>query len=185
MIQDILFALWFLLPAAAANVAPILSAAIPYLKKWQTPLDGGRAFRGRELLGPHKTWRGLISGFIAAFFVVVIQQVMAQSLDLAPILANDAAYLGLPSLVLAALFILGALGGDAFESFLKRQSGIKSGSSWFPFDQIDYVIGTVVVMLPFATLSLAQYIWIFILWSGIHLLASYVGWLVGLKKEPI
>jgi len=83
------------------------------------------------------------------------------------------------------LFAIGALGGDAIESFFKRQRNIKSGGSWVPFDQLDYIIGSVLVSLFFVILTPMQYVWIFIVWFILHLLASYLGYLVGLKKDPI
>ena len=66
MIQDVLFAIWFLLPAAVSNAVPIFAAAIPALKKFDAPIDAGKTWRGHELLGPHKTWRGIIAGIIVA-----------------------------------------------------------------------------------------------------------------------
>jgi len=46
-------------PAYAANVSPIFAARLcPAL---DAPLDGGRTFRGRPLLGAHKTRRGLLA----------------------------------------------------------------------------------------------------------------------------
>jgi CDP-2,3-bis-(O-geranylgeranyl)-sn-glycerol synthase len=35
----------------------------------------------------------------------------------------------------------GALAGDSIKSFFKRRVGVKPGKRWFPFDQIDFVIG--------------------------------------------
>lgn len=185
MVQDILFALWFLLPAAAANAAPVFSAAIPYLKKFDAPIDGGEKIRGRRIFGSHKTWRGIISGIIVATFVLAIQQVLFAHFDWAQYVSADVDYGVLPTLLLGPLFAIGALGGDAIESFFKRQRGIKSGGSWVPFDQIDYIIGSVIVSLFFVILSPVQYILIFVLWFLVHIGASYVGYKLGLKDDPI
>lgn len=185
MLNDILFALWFLLPAAAANVAPIFTSKMPYLCHWQTPIDGGRTFRGKELLGPHKTWRGLISGIVVSTFVLWLQQLLVVRYDWAAAITGGIEYLALPTLILGPLFGIGALGGDAVESFFKRQYGVKSGKSWFPFDQLDYVVGAIIVTLPFVILPVMQYFWMIILWTLAHLLGSYIGWMVGLKKQPI
>lgn len=185
MIYDILFALWFLLPAAAANVAPVLTAPIPLLKKWNTPIDGGRTFNGKEIFGTHKTWRGLISGMIFATLALWIQQLAYQHTGWAHALSGDVDYALLPLFLLGPMFGLGALGGDAIESFFKRQRGIKSGHAWVPFDQIDYIIGAIIVSLPFTIATLAQYGWMLVIWFIMHLLFSYLGWLVGLKKQPI
>jgi CDP-2,3-bis-(O-geranylgeranyl)-sn-glycerol synthase len=185
MYHDILLALWFLLPAAAANVAPILSAALPFLKHWNAPIDGGKTFRGKEVLGTHKTWRGLISGMVVATLVLWIQQLLVGQTEWAQFVAHTVNYASLPTLLLGPLFALGALGGDALESFFKRQRGIKSGGTWVPFDQLDYVVGGLIVSLPFVILSPLQYLWAVAVWFLMHLFASYIGWLVGLKKQPI
>ncbi|MDB5162656.1 MAG: hypothetical protein JWN28_263 [Candidatus Saccharibacteria bacterium] len=185
MLQDILFAIWFLLPAAAANMIPIFAAAIPALKKYDAPIDGGRTWRGHELLGPHKTWRGIIAGIIIATFVLWLQQYLAANYDWARAITDGIDYTSLPVLILGPLFAIGALGGDAIESFFKRQRNIKSGGSWVPFDQLDYIIGSVFVTLFFVILTPMQYLWIFIIWFVMHLVASYIGYLLGLKKDPI
>ncbi len=185
MRRDIIFSLWFLLPAAIANVTPIFIAAIPFMKRYDAPMDGGRMYRGKELLGRHKTWRGLISGILAATLVLWLQQLAAAHYGWALSAADGVDYATLPVLLLGPLFGIGALGADAIESFFKRQRGVKSGASWVPFDQLDYIIGGVLVTLPFVILSPARYVWIFVIWFGMHLISSYVGYLVGLKEQPI
>jgi len=184
MLQDILFALWFLLPAAAANAAPVFAAAIPFLKKFDAPIDAGKTFRGRQLLGPHKTWRGIIAGIVVATVVIWLQTLLFEHFAWARYMADSVNYTRLP-LLLGPLFALGALGGDAIESFFKRQRGIQSGGTWVPFDQLDYIIGSVVVSLFFVTLPLVEYVWLFVIWFLAHLIASYTGYRLGLKQDPI
>lgn len=185
MLQDIAFAFWFLLPAAIANAAPVLSAAIPMLKQWDSPIDGGRTLHDKALLGPHKTWRGLVSGIIAATLTLWLQQLAYTQTDWAQYMSGTVNYATLPLLILGPLFALGALGGDALESFFKRQHGIKSGNAWVPFDQIDYIIGAIILSLPIVIATPYQYLWMLLVWFGMHLLFSYIGWLTGLKKDPI
>ena len=185
MLQDILFAIWFLLPAAFANAIPVFVAALPLLKKYNAPIDGGKKFRGYPILGPHKTWRGIIAGIIIATLVLWIQQLLVAQFDWAVYISGNVNYAALPVLLLGPLFAIGALGGDAVESFFKRQRNIKSGGSWIPFDQLDYIIGSVVISLFFVILTPVQYIWIFIIWFVLHIVASYLGYKMGLKKDPI
>jgi len=185
MIQDILLAIWFLLPAAVSNAAPVFAAKIPALKKYNAPLDGGKTWRGHRIFGAHKTWRGIISGIIVATVILWIQQLLFIHTDWADFLSGGIDYAALPVLLLGPAFAIGALGGDAIESFFKRAKGIKSGGSWVPFDQIDYIIGSVLVSLFFVILTPAQYVWIFVVWFIVHLAASYIGYLLGLKKDPI
>lgn len=185
MIQDVLFAIWFLLPAALANTAPILAKVTPGLRQFNAPLDAGKTWRGKRLFGPHKTWRGIIAGIITATLVLWLQVTLAEHYDWARYVADSIDYASLPILILGPLFAIGALGGDAISSFFKRQNDIKSGQPWIPFDQLDYIIGSVVISLFFVILTPLQYLLIFAIWFLMHLIASFAGYLLGLKKDPI
>jgi CDP-2,3-bis-(O-geranylgeranyl)-sn-glycerol synthase len=178
-------ALWFFLPAGAANVAPILVARLPGLRQWNAPIDGGQTYRGKRIFGSHKTWRGLIAGIVGATFVLWLQQLMVGHSDWAHQIAGAVDYAHLPTLIVGPLFAIGALGGDAIESFLKRQRGIEPGKGWFPFDQTDYIIGGALLTAPFVHLTLWHYTLLLFIWFGTHVAASYIGYLVGLKERPI
>lgn len=184
MLQDILFAFWFLLPAAVANAAPIFAAKIPFLRRFDAPLDAHKRLYGHRLLGSHKTWRGIIAGIIVATLVLWGQRLLYMHFEWARYVAHDVDYTHL-SLLLGPLFAIGALGGDALESFFKRQRNVRSGGSWVPFDQLDYIIGAVAVSLIFVKLRPLEYLWIFIVWFVAHLAGSYIGYKIGLKKAPI
>jgi CDP-2,3-bis-(O-geranylgeranyl)-sn-glycerol synthase len=183
--NDVLFAIWFLLPAALSNAAPIFSAKIPALKRYDTPMDFGKEWHGHRIFGAHKTWRGLISGIIVSTVVLYVQQVLFVHTDWAKALSGPVDYAALPVLLLGPAFAIGALGGDAIESFFKRALRIKPGGSLIPFDQLDYIIGSVLVSLFFVILSPVHYVWIFIIWFVMHVVASYVGYLLKFKDDPI
>jgi CDP-diglyceride synthetase len=185
MLHDILFALWFFLPAGIANVTPILVAPIPGLKKLNAPIDCGLLYRGKRVLGAHKTWRGLVSGVLMAVVTLWLQQSAVTHYHWAKMLTSEVNYTHLPTVALGALFGLGALGGDAIESFFKRQRGTAPGHGWFPWDQLDYIIGASLASLPFVALSLLQYGLLIVLWLLVHLVASYIGYLLHLKERPI
>lgn len=183
MLDELLFALWFFLPAGIANGTPVIANKIPLLNKWQTPMDFGKSFRGKRIFGQNKTWRGLIfSSFIAGL----------TGLGTYLLYDNYFASLGLnpstPALAAFGLGVLlgsGALLGDATESFFKRQSGKQPGEVWFPFDQIDFIIGGLVVVAPFVRLSWVQLLLIGVVWFVSHLTWAYVGYLLKLKDTPI
>lgn len=185
MIHDILFLLWLALPSIFANVAPIPVSKISWLKKYNAPMDFGKTFRGKRIFGAHKTWRGLIAGIIAATLVFWLQQVLVGQYAWAANLTSQLDYTQLPTLILGPLFAIGALGGDAIESFFKRQRGIPPGGGWFPWDQLDSVLGTAVVVLPFIVLSPLQYVLIIAMMPVIHLISTRIGYLIGLKDSPI
>jgi len=183
--RDILFALWFFLPAGIANITPILVAKTPVINRWGPPIDLGLHWRGKRLLGDHKTWRGIISGFIAGTLTVWLQVWLYKNTEWAQTISQPIDYSSISILGLGFALSIGALGGDAIKSILKRQLSVKPGESWFPFDQLDYIIGglllsSFVVILPFQ-----EYIWIFILWFGLHLLFSYIGYITKFKEHPI
>ncbi len=48
----------------------------------------------------------------------------------------------------------GALVGDMGKSFVKRRLGKKPGSMFQPWDGIDYMIGAIIFMLPWYTVSI-------------------------------
>lgn len=171
-LEHALYALLFFLPAGISNMVPVFASKLPGLRNWNTPLDGGRTWRGKRIFGKNKTWRGLISGTVAGTLVAMVVYGAFTSLNLEIILVG-------------AAMSAGALVGDAVESFFKRQRGIASGKAWFPFDQTDYIIGGLLFTLPFGILPLWLVVWTFVIYFGLHLLSSYVGYLLGLKNDPI
>ncbi|MET0779514.1 MAG: CDP-archaeol synthase [Candidatus Saccharimonadales bacterium] len=185
MLNDILFLLWMALPSIFANIAPIPCAKIPWLKKYDAPLDFGKTYRGKRIFGSHKTWRGLVAGVITATLVFWLQQLVVGQYAWAAHLTSQIDYTHLPTVILGVLFALGALGGDAIESFFKRQHGIPPGGGWFPWDQVDSVLGTAVAVAPFIMLSVWQYVLIIAMMPVIHMVFTYLGHLAGLKDSPI
>jgi CDP-2,3-bis-(O-geranylgeranyl)-sn-glycerol synthase len=183
--RELLFALWFFLPAGIANASPVIAALLPGLRHWSAPMDLHLTFRGRRLLGEHKTWRGLIAAMVMATFTLWLQQLLVRHTSWAATLTNQVDYAVLPTLLLGPLFGLGALGGDAIESFFKRQRDVAPGKGWFPFDQTDYIIGGAIATAPFVHLSLRQYAWLLLLWLGVHVIVTYIGYLFGLRERPI
>lgn len=168
-------AFWFFLPAGIANMVPVLAGKIPGLSGWNTPIDLGKSWRGTRVFGNHKTWRGLVSGTIAGALIGLFQyRFIASSAETTPFIIAATAAMG-----------LGALVGDAVESFFKRRRGVKPGQSWFPFDQTDYIIGGLVFVSPFIKLSIAEIIRVFLIYFVLHLGVSYVSYRAGLKKTPI
>lgn len=163
--MNIIFnAFFFFLPAGIANMVPVIVAKIPGLKKWDAPLDFGKKFRGKRILGDHKTIRGFVSGIVAGCIVALVLY---------------------QSLLLGFLLSFGALAGDSIKSFFKRQMGIASGKSWFPFDQIDYIVGGLLLSVFVVRLSLISYSAIFLLYFFLHLLITMIGYFLKLKKTII
>lgn len=183
MIEDVLFAIWFFLPAGAANMAPVLAVKMPVIKKWNTPLDFGATFRGKRVFGANKTWRGLASGIVVAVLVLWLQQYIVSRFDLfSGVIFVD--YTAFPALVLGTLLAVGALTGDAVKSFFKRQRGFKPGTVWLPYDLVDHIIGAALFATPFVVFSWWVYLALIAIWLALNLAVSYCGYLLGIKERP-
>lgn len=182
--DSIIFALLFFWPAGAANSSPIFAAKIKALEKLGKPIDGGKMFRGKRIFGDHKTIRGFIIGplvgALAAAELVLIYNYWGYFRDISPI-----DYSKIETILLGAVMGFGALAGDSIKSFFKRQVGVPSGKSWFPFDQIDYIIGGLLASLYYTKLESSDYIVITIVWFVLHPISTFIGWLLRLKDSPI
>ena len=123
----IVSSLYFFLPAFIANMAPEFVKCLPFEKPiWE------------KRLGKNKTWRGLIVATIAGGFVFWLQKWLFQFSFFKSIsLINYVDF----SIGLGLFLGLGAILGDAVESYFKRKNKFKPGESWMPYDQIDFAIG--------------------------------------------
>jgi CDP-2,3-bis-(O-geranylgeranyl)-sn-glycerol synthase len=183
--HNLLFAIWFFLPGGYANASPVFAAKIPILKKLDFPIDFKKSIKGHRILGDNKTWRGLILAIIVGLVIIAIQIYLYDHFSWIRSISMNVNYSNHNIWLLGPLIGFGVMFGDAIESFFKRQIGIKPGHSWFPFDQIDYIIGGLLFSLPIVILSLYNYFLIIIIWLLIHIISSYIGYLIGLKSKPI
>lgn len=185
MIQDLLFVIWIFIPAGVANMTPVLAAHIPAIRHFDMPLDAGKCFRGRRIFGENKTWRGLLTGMLSSTLVFGLMQLLAANVAWIDRLGNGLDITTLPTLLVGPLYGLGALGGDAVKSFFKRQVGVRPGHSWIPFDQIDYIVGGTLAVLPFIQFTVRQFGLLLFVWAAATMIATYIGWLLRLRDAPI
>lgn len=128
--NELLWFLIFFIPAYIANMAPVFVRKVNVLAY---PLDGGKTWNGKRLLGQNKTWRGLIFG---TFMGGVAGAVMQAT--------------GLPFAWWWGLILgFAALLGDAIKSVFKRQRNIRPGGKWVPWDQLDFIIVAFLTSLLF------------------------------------
>lgn len=167
-------AILFFLPAGVANISPVFANILPGLKHWETPMDLGVSWRGKRLFGPNKRMRGLVFGTVMAGLAAVVIGKLAPDT-----LVSDHTFL------IGCMLGFGALLGDAVESFFKRRRDIAAGDSWFPFDQVDYIIGGLLLVYPFARIPAWAVMTIVITYFALHLLVAYLGYRLGLKVKPI
>ena len=169
-------AFFFFLPAGLSNMAPVLINKVPVINRWNTPLDFGKSYKGERIFGQNKTWRGLVSGVV--FAGIIASLVATFYYDASPDYFRHLVIRGM-------LMGFGALAGDAIESFFKRQSGIAAGSSWFPFDQTDYIVGGLVMSLFVSAWDTKLFLVVILEYFGLHLFTSYLAFKMKLKDKPI
>ena len=97
------------------NATPVILSLLAG-HRWNRPLDGNRLFLDhRPLLGPSKTWRGLLGAIILTALVAPLFHL---------------------TVLEGALFALLAMSGDLCSSFIKRRLGIASSRSVPLLDQL-------------------------------------------------
>ena len=159
-------------------MAPQVASKLGILNFFDRPVDSGKTLFGKRIFGQNKTFRGYVSGILAAVFVSFLQYI----LDYYGIIEIDK-LLGINEFLLFGFLTgLGAMLGDSIESFFKRQFGIKEGRPFIPFDQIDYIIGFL-----FFTGIIVKWSWseiIFALLCGLFLnpIVNFLAYLFKIKK---
>lgn len=166
-------------------MAPVLAAKMPVLKELRAPMDGGRTFRGKRILGANKTWRGLFCGMVAATLAFAAQQYLVVHAGWLDGFTDQADYASLSALLIGPLFAIGVLGGDACKSFIKRRLNVPPGRPWPFFDQVGEIIGAVLVTAPFVSFSWVQYVLVVAIWVVADFLVSALVYMVGWKERPI
>lgn len=162
-----LIALWLFLPAAFANMAPVLFKRVNFLNY---PINS-------RLFGEHKTYRGFFFGVLLAVISAYLLRYLAN------FVFEGYAYNFLNPLVLGGLLGFGALLGDLVKSFFKRRAGIKPGKSWIPFDQIDWVLGAILFVSFYIIFSWQINLIILVVFGLLHPVVNYIGHLIKIKSN--
>jgi CDP-2,3-bis-(O-geranylgeranyl)-sn-glycerol synthase len=158
---------------------------LPTLKR---PLDGGRTWRGRRLLGDNKTWRGALFMSAGSFGAAVALHRTARYRRRlpAPLQAAHPAAFG-------AAIAAGVVGGELPNSFLKRrldlapgtQRGGATGAALTVLDQGDLVLGIWAALAPLWRMPARDALDAFVLVSAIHAGVNVVGYRIGARSAPV
>jgi CDP-2,3-bis-(O-geranylgeranyl)-sn-glycerol synthase len=156
-------AIIFILPAYCANATPVIAGG-------GFPIDFGRKFfDGKPIFGKNKTFRGFFVGLFIGTSVGLLESAIF----------NYSIFFGL-------LLSLGALFGDLTGAFVKRRLGISPGNLLPIVDQVDFVVGALVFSLLFSSpaISWGLVLTILLITPPIHLVANFVAYKLGLKRNP-
>ena len=157
---------YFMLPAYAANMAPPFTQ---FWKGWNRPIHA-------RSLGNHKTVMGFVFGVVVALLVAGLQK----AIDTPFTLMMD--YAHWPWLGLG--FGVGAMTGDCIKSYFKRRRGVAPGAAWIPFDQLDFVVGALLFVGPFARVSASDVAVIVAMSLVGDILVNRAAYRLGIKASP-
>jgi CDP-2,3-bis-(O-geranylgeranyl)-sn-glycerol synthase len=161
-LNDLLIAIYIAIPTYVANSTPVVLGG-------GAPIDRGREFvDGRRLLGTNKTVKGFAYGLLFGSAAALAEAILFRNylLVLAGILAS-----------------LGALLGDLFGAFLKRRLDILPGHPLPVVDQLDFILGALVLTSPLLNVTMSAVLILVIATVPIHLLSNAVAYMLRLKKR--
>lgn len=193
MIETFFQAIYFILPAYVANMFPVILGACKF--PFGIPIS-------EKHFGKNKTYRGFYAGYFGALLMLYCQKYLI-NLDSLNLLDSQATQISEPITILnyseiniffyAFLFGFGAILGDTVKSFFKRKLNKKSGSSWVPFDQLDFILGSLFFLIPFQFLDFSQsdflqnleishYLILLFFTPIFHLISNIIAYWLGIKK---
>lgn len=161
MVLKYAYAIWFIFPAYIANMVPVLISKINVLNK---PVDFGRKLWGKRIFGNSKTWRGIFFAIFYGWLIGFLQ---------------NRAFSGF-------ILSVGAMTGDLTASFIKRRIGLKSGDRLWLVDQLNLLVGALLLSFIFGLLNvdLEQIIFLSIFTFFLHYSSSLIGYKLKVKKTP-
>lgn len=181
--------LWLALPVIASGLVHLIVMKLDLLSSLRRmPMDFGRSFGGRRILGDNKTWRGAI---------VTIGTMTATAWLLAKV---NACCWNLPTLVPFAeehpviwglLLGTGYIAGELPNSFIKRQFDIAPGATIGGFwgkilwltDQLDSLVGMLFFVFPVWQPSPSLVLLLVVVMLLAHPIGAYIMVLAGLKTR--
>jgi CDP-2,3-bis-(O-geranylgeranyl)-sn-glycerol synthase len=165
LVEHLLQLAYLMLPAYTANMAPPF---VRFWPGWNRPIHAAA-------LGNHKTVVGFATGVAAAGLTTG-----AQAAIQAPSPLLD--YAHWPWIGLG--FGLGAMTGDCVKSYFKRRRRIAPGRAWVPFDQLDFVVGSLLVVGPFAEIGLRDVFLILAMSLVGDIAVNQASYRLGIKTSP-
>jgi len=157
-----------------AYVIPLyISNSAPIVLHGRIPVDLNLKFNKKRLLGDGKSILGTLVGIIAGFTAGLIFAVVFPINNLIP-----------NYFCLAFLLAFGGVMGDIIESFFKRRIGLKRGEQWLIFDQIDFILGGLLLSLIVRIPEIELILILLIVTFFMHRISNYFAYKIKLKKVP-
>ena len=181
-------------PLIAGGIANMIFTKTPLYKKYKSPMDFGKKCKdGRRVFGENKTWIGFFSMIVfCAIFQIMLGYISTwlnidQYNDLYNIYEN--------TLLLNTIF--GVLVGFVYmiselpNSFIKRRLNIDAGKTdkgvkgflFFIIDQIDSLVGVMLVLFLFSDFSFWKYLGYVAIGAFTHISVNLILYLTKVRKN--
>lgn len=177
-IQFTLLCLYLMLPAAIANMTPVFVRNVDFLN---VPVDFNKTWKGQPIFGSHKTYRGFFWGILIAILAAFLQKLLYQFSFFRQISFFN--FETTSFLLIGFALGFGALFGDLVKSFFKRRMNIKPGDSFFPWDQLDLVLGSIVFISIIKIPTWQMILFGLIVGPLLHISFNHLGYWLGIKEE--
>lgn len=172
----ILKCFYLLLPAYFANMAPV---TVKKINLFKFSIDFNKKIGNKPIFGKNKTFRGFVFGITFAIIVTYLQFLLY---DIEPF--RDVSFINYKNWFLFGFLMgFGALTGDLVKSFFKRRLGLKPGAKFVPFDQIDFVVGALVFIMPKFNLTLKIFIVSLLLSFVLHIIVNHLAFYLSIRNE--
>jgi len=159
-LNDLLSALYFLIPAYVANSTPIILGGGKAIDL------GGMFIDGERIFGPNKTIRGFATGLVFGSLVGIVEELaLSQGM-----------------MQRCVLISLGSLSGDLTGAFIKRRMKLAPGFPLPLLDQLDFILGALLFSFSiYGFNSNATFIMLLIT-PPLHLATNTVAYALKLKN---
>jgi CDP-2,3-bis-(O-geranylgeranyl)-sn-glycerol synthase len=178
LVNFVLMCLYLMIPGAVANMIPLLVRRVPFL---DYPIDFNIKIKDKPLFGRNKTFRGFFFGVLGAIIVAYIMKLLyvypfIQSISFIDFTQVHWVYFGF-------MIGMGVLVGDAVESAVKRRLNINPGEPFFPWDQLDLLIGGVIFLSIIKLPTWQMLVFYFVAVPLVHIGLRHLAYYLKITKE--
>lgn len=184
-----------LMPVVLAGAANMLFTKSPLYQAHCKPMDGGKCFRdGRRIFGDNKTWAGFF-GMIAANCLMQIlwgllsasSESLGSANELYSRFGNTLPFNALAGAMFGLIYVLFELPN----SFVKRRIGIQPGKTakgwkgalFFVIDQIDSLLGVMLLLVLLAGITPVQYVQYLLLGAVTHIALNLLLYTLKIRRN--
>ena len=184
-----------LMPLLLAGAANMLFTKSRLYRAHCEPIDGGRCFTdGKRIFGDNKTWAGFLGMIAATCIAQVLWGLLSASSEtigcaneMYQCFDNTLPFNAAVGALLGFMYVLCELPN----SFLKRRLNIQPGKTadgfkgalFFVIDQIDSLLGVVLLLALLTGITLPQYVQYILLGAVTHLALNAVLYALKIRKN--